>query len=159
MTTKISTFGGQLKHFAESVDSIDDNTFERLRDLVVRYVTNEMKGKYFELLGEQYSRNGQVNHSLRTLWSSRGEDHTLILSSSGRQVRRPASRHPVIAAFADGQPIWLVTADHKPLNGGANHVDKWSEETGLARYRPWSRQVIRTLFIVPISFRMSRAST
>jgi hypothetical protein len=36
MTAKNSTFAGQLTHFAESVDIVDDARFDNVRDLVYR---------------------------------------------------------------------------------------------------------------------------
>ena len=50
MTAKTSTFAGQLTHFAESVDIVDDARFDNVRDLVYRYVVNQLGGQYFERL-------------------------------------------------------------------------------------------------------------
>ena len=68
MPNRITTFAGQLLHFAASVDIVDDNTFDAVRTLVYLYVQNELSAQYFELVYEEQFEEQPAQ--LRTFWSS-----------------------------------------------------------------------------------------
>ena len=59
---------------------MDDTIFDQVRDLVCKYVTNELKGQYFELLREE-NPDGEQQPYLRTFWSS---EERSTLGPSGR---------------------------------------------------------------------------
>jgi hypothetical protein len=140
---KTATLAGQLQHFAQSVDIVDDRTFEAIRILVYKYVTTELKGAYFELMQEQTSgyNGGQV--WLRTFWSSQNKEHLWPI-----QAGQPY-HNPVTQAFDTGRPIWLLDAEKKPLDDVGGYRDHWSELAPMTAYQP-SAPPVRTLVAVPL---------
>src|SRR5512144_870176 len=106
VTVKTSTFAGQLLHFAQSVDIVDDRTFEGVRQLVYSYVKDELGAQYFELLQEQSSGDGHKQTRLKTFWSSSSKDHFWLVPDSGT-----SPSNPVLLAWEAGCPLWLVSVD------------------------------------------------
>jgi hypothetical protein len=148
MTTKTSTFAGQLEHFAQSVDVVDDRTFDAVRDLVCRYVTGELGGRYFELLRQEASVNGDRDLWLRTFWSSEERSHLWkVLASHGDYA------NPVTEAFDTDRPMWLVSPEGAPLNGATACSDLWSNTSAAVSYQPISRQPVRTAVVMPLRYR------
>lgn len=150
MTAKTSTFAGQLKHFAQTIDIVDDNIFNQVRSLVCKYVTHELSSEYFELFrSETGESNGDRQYWLRTFWSSDEKKHLWpIRASNGSHT------NPVTAAFDNGKPVWVVSSnDKEPLDIAETYQDMWSGTPDLSRYRPSSSEPIRTLFVLPLSFR------
>ena len=97
MTSTTSTFANQLRHFARAVDIVDDEIFDRVRQLIYKYVKTELGAAYFELMRDQPL---DQEPALKMFWSSEDEDHLW-------PVRRPDGSYTnaVAAAFAEGQPI------------------------------------------------------
>jgi hypothetical protein len=150
MTAKTSTFAGQLKHFAQSVDIVDSTTFDQVRDLVRRYVEQGLRGQYFELVREELTGDGHgLRQSwLRTFWSSEEKrHHWSIRDQDGNYT------NPVTDAFDNDRPLWLVSSDRNPLDQPENYRDLWSDASKLTRYWPSSNQPIRTVIIVPLAVR------
>ena len=150
MTAKTSTFAGQLKHFAQTVDIVDNGIFNQVRSLVCKYVTHELNSEYFELLrSEAAGSNGDRQTWLRTFWSSEEKMHLWpIQDGSGSYT------NPVTEAFDKVHAMWVVSASSKkPLDGAEAYQDMWSGTVGMPRYRPISGSQIRTLIVLPLSFR------
>lgn len=146
MTAKNSTFAGQLTHFAESVDIVDDARFDNVRDLVYRYVGNQLGGEYFELLRQESGGNGDRQLFLRTFWSSAERQHVWpIRSDDGGYT------NPVTDAFDNERSMWIVSPEKDPLDQAEQHHDLWSNTPNLSRYQPSSNQPIRTVVILPLS--------
>jgi hypothetical protein len=139
---KTATLAGQLQHFAQSVDIVDDRTFEAVRRLVYRYVTTELKGSYFELMKEQPVGNGDRQLWIKTFWSSQNREHLW-------QVHANQENNPVVEAFNAGRPLWLLDAGKEPLRDVGRYKDHWSQLTGMATYQP-SAPPVRTLVAVPM---------
>jgi hypothetical protein len=139
---KTATLAGRLQHFAQSVDIVDDRTFEAVRRLVYQYVTTELKGTYFELMKEQFTENGSRQLWLRTFWSSQNKDHYW-------PVHDGADNNPVAEAFRACRPLWLLDANKEPLSEVARYQDHWSGLTRMAAYQP-SVPPVRTLVAVPL---------
>jgi len=146
MTAKNSTFAGQLTHFAESVDIVDDARFDNVRDLVYRYVSNQLSGEYFELLRQESGGNGDRQSWLRTFWSSAERQHVWPIHSEGDSYT-----NPVTDAFDNDRPMWIVSPAKDPLDQADQQHDLWSGTANLSRYRPSSNQSIRTVVILPLS--------
>jgi len=150
MTAKTSTFAGQLKHFAQTVDIVNDGIFNQVRSLVCKYVTHELNSEYFELLrSEVGGSNGDRQYWLRTFWSSDEKKHLWpIRAASGSYT------NPVTDAFDNVRPMWIVSSTgKKSLTSAEKYQDMWSGASDLSRYRPSSNQSIRTLIVLPLSFR------
>lgn len=150
MTAKTSTFAGQLKHFAQTVDIVDDGIFNQVRSLVCKYVTHELNSEYFELLrSETVGSNGDRQIWLRTFWSSDEKMHLWPIRDGGGSYT-----NPVTEAFDKIRPMWIVSADGKePLDGAEAYKDMWSSTADMPRYRAISGPHIRTLIVLPLSFR------
>lgn len=150
MTAKTSTFAGQLKHFAQTVDIVDDGIFNQVRSMVCKYTTHELNSEYFELLrSETIGSNGDRQVWLRTFWSSDEKTHMWPIRDSGGSYT-----NPVTEAFDKIHPMWVVGAGcKKPLDDAETYQDMWSGTAGMPRYRPISGPRIRTLIVLPLSFR------
>lgn len=149
MTAKTSTFAGQLEHFAQSVDIVDERTFDDIRCLVCQYVEVGIpRGEHFELLRERRG-NGSTQRRLETLWSSQESvRHTWEVGAV-----EGAYTNPVTAAFKDERSMWIVSPDRRPLTEAEEYVDLWSRTPDIPRYSPTSSPFnIRTLIVVPLSF-------
>jgi Predicted nucleotide-binding protein containing TIR-like domain len=146
MTAKNSTFAGQLTHFAESVDIVDDARFDNVRDLVYRYVSNQLGGEYFELLRQESGGNGDRQSWLRTFWSSAERQHVWPIHSDDGGYT-----NPVADAFDNERPMWIVSPEKDTLDQADQQRDLWSGTANLSRYKPSSNQSIRTVVILPLS--------
>jgi len=135
------TFAGHLKQFSRAVDIVDKNTFDQVRDLIIRYVRRELgEGAYFDLLREQ-----RIGHELvlQTFWSS--EDKV-------QQLRIPAQDTPATISFHQSKPLWVISGDQTPLDRSNSHQDQWSELslTDLPPYSSPTGRSIGTLIVVPL---------
>ena len=98
MTKGVRTFGDYLRHFARSVDIVDERTIEEIRKLVYTYVRNELEATYFSLASEQIV-NGRIG--LRTVWSTENEEHaTTIRTADGSYSSRFQSH--LVSAYLFG---------------------------------------------------------
>jgi len=146
MTAKNSTFAGQLTHFAQSVDIVDDARFDNVRDLVYRYVANQLGGEYVELLRQESGDDGDRQSWLRTFWSSAEKQHVWPIHTDDGSYT-----NPVTDAFDNDRPMWIVSPAKDPLDQADQQHDLWSGTANLSRYRPSSNQSIRTVVILPLS--------
>ncbi len=142
MASTGSTFAGQLRHFARSVDIVDDATFDQFRLLIYRYVKNELDAAYFELVREQAVER---QPALKMFWSSDDRDHNW-------PVRRDDGSYtnPIAVAFGEERALWVVAPDKAPLDGAGVVEDQWSHQRDLPAYRPTAEQTIRTLVALPL---------
>lgn len=148
-TAKTSTFAGQLKHFAQTIDIVDSNTFDQIRDLVCKYVTHELNSDYFELLKGETGDNGGDQLWLRTFWSSEDKSHLWPMRAGSGSYT-----NPVTDAFDNARPMWIVSAEgRQSLDVAEHYVDMWSGAQNLSKYRSATGQSIRTIIILPLSFR------
>jgi hypothetical protein len=151
MTARNSTFAGQLKHFAQSVDIVDSAVFDQVRDLVCRYVTNELKGRYFELLREESpDADGEKQLWLRTFWSSEEKLHAWPFRANDGTFT-----NSITTSAARGRPLWLVNPGGAPLGDGETARDLWSGIPDLPPFRPVSTDPIRTAIVVPLRLQHS----
>jgi hypothetical protein len=142
MSSAMSTFANQLRHFARSVDIVDDETFDRIRQLIYRYVKNELGASYFELMQEQTLEG---DPGLRMFWSSEERDHTWRLRRQDGSFS-----NLVTLAFAQEQPLWVVDGDKKALGDADKLEDDWSHNTNLPTYEPMVDGAVRTLVVLPL---------
>lgn len=142
MTSAVNTFASQLRHFARSVDIVDDEIFDRVRQLIYKYVKNELGAAYFELMREQQL---DVDSGLKMFWSSEDTDHLW-------PVRRPdgSFSNAVTMAFGQDQPLWIVNRSKGTLIDAEKLEDEWSRNVDLPRYLPVVDQSIRTLIVLPL---------
>ena len=142
MTSKVGTFAGQLLHFAQSVDMVDDRTFDAVRSLVYDYVKNELSAQYFELL---YEEQFEGRPALRTFWSSRDLRNFW-------PVRSPEGNYtdPVAQVFERRLPLWLLAADKSPLGTESTYEDQWSSFADIPPYKPSAELPVRTLIAIPL---------
>ena len=141
-TSAVNTFASQLRHFARSVDIVDDEIFDRVRQLIYKYVKNELGAAYFELMREQLL---DADPALKMFWSSEDTDHLW-------PVRRPdgSFTNAVTMAYGQDQPLWLVNRSKGTLVDAEKLEDEWSHNVDLPRYLPVVDQSIRTLIVLPL---------
>jgi hypothetical protein len=151
MAIKTNTFAGQLLHFAQSVDIVDDSTFTTVRDLVYRYMQNELGAQYFELMREQFSVDDDVRTThLKTFWSSTETFHFWDVCRRGGGYTNVISM-----AFDRDKPVGIVSRTKVPLEKAADCEDRWSHLDGpLPPCRPAATgQSVHTVIAVPIHYR------
>jgi hypothetical protein len=142
MTKSVRTFGDYLRHFARSVDIVDERTIEEIRKLVYTYVREELEATYFSMACEQIV-NGKVG--LQTIWSTENEEHATT-------IRRPDGSYgsQISVAFGEREPLWVVSKDQEPLRQASEYVDLWSDTKDLPRYVAPVNRDMRTSIIVPL---------
>jgi hypothetical protein len=143
MSESVTTFAERLSHFALSVDIVTDDTFDRVRDLVVDNMRNELEAAYFGLM-EFTEVNGEPG--LRTIWSSAGiESSTTIVDDEG------VYKQQVCLAFDKGLSLWVVEKGAGALGPDAEYVDMWSACDVLPPYWPPVRgKPMKTSIMVPL---------
>ncbi len=142
MAAAVRTFGNYLRHFTRSVDIVDDRIFEAVRQLVYKYVRDELGATYFSLACTQVVNDVAV---LKTLWSSEGEEHFTPIRSSADEYHSQIS-----VSFGQQKPLWIVNPDRRPLRETHTYVDLWSNITNLPPYREPVNRDLRTSIVVPL---------
>ena len=145
MNIAANTFAGQLRHFARSVDIVDDAIFDQARLLIYKYVKNELEAAYFELMRKQ-SFDGEPG--LKMFWSSDDKDHTWLLRKGGDSFS-----NVITMAAGLAQPMWVVAPDRQPLGDAGRLDDDWSHNTDLPPYQPSADHPVRTLVVLPLKRR------
>jgi Predicted nucleotide-binding protein containing TIR-like domain len=142
MVTNVNTFASHLRHFAKSVDIVDDAIFDRIRELIYKYVKNELDAVYFELMREQQLEN---EPGLRMFWSSEDRQHFWRIKGEDGAYKMALTQ-----AYDLDRPLWLVGTDESPLTDALGYEDQWSHLDDLPRYQPVVQQPIRTCVVVPL---------
>jgi hypothetical protein len=142
MSKVVKTFGDYLRHFARSVDIVDEHTIDEVRDLVYAYVRDELEAAYFSLAAEQ-TVDGRVG--LRTIWSTNNADHATT-------IRTPEGNYSsqISVAFGERKPLWIVNPDQRPLRQSTEYVDRWSGVTDLPRYQAPIDREMKTSIVLPL---------
>jgi len=148
-TSESSTFAGRLKHFADSVDIVEKSTFDQVRELVVQYVSQELKAEFFELVEKEPTQAVDPSARVRGFWAN--DDGKLhgswpVRAENGRYF------NPVTQSFASHQPMWIVGANKRPLdkNSADTYRELWSGTSDLPAYEASSDVPIATLIIIPL---------
>jgi hypothetical protein len=142
MPKTVRTFGDHLRQFARSVDIVDDQTLDGVRDLIYNYVRDELDATYFSLATVQ-----QVDGrpGLRTVWSSENQDHaTTILNAAGEYTSQ------ISVSFDQVKSLWVVDPGRGSLRQAKQYVDLWSETSGLPAYQAPINRDMKTSIIVPL---------
>ena len=137
-----NTFAGQLKHFAKSVDIVNDAVFDQVRSLIYRYVRSELEALYFEVDREQ-DIDGRPG--LRMFWSDLDRDHNWPLQNEDESYTNCVTR-----AVALGKPMWIVASDRSALSNAEKYEDLWSTSSDLPLHQSSADQPVKTVVIVPL---------
>jgi len=142
MATSVRTFGDYLRHFARSVDIVDEYTIDEVRDLVYAYVRDELEAVFFSLACEQMV-DGRAG--LRTVWSTENVAHATV-------IRTPSGSYSsqISVSFGERKPLWVVNPGQKTLRHSGEYVDLWSDVPDLPPYNAPINRDIRTSIIVPL---------
>ena len=142
MAKSVRTFGDHLRQFARSVDIVDDQTLDAVRDLIYTYVKDELDAAYFSVAAEQ-SVDGRIG--LRTVWSSENQDFsTTIRNTEGGYTSQ------ISVSFDQGKPLWIVDPGRGSLRNATSYVDLWSEMLDLPAYQAPVKRDMKTSIIVPM---------
>jgi len=142
MPKSVKTFGDYLRHFARTVDIVDEHTLEEVRDLVYTYVRDELEAAYFSLACEQ-TVDGRTG--LRTVWSTENEEHaTTILTPEGTYSSQ------ISVAFGDRKPLWIVNPDQESLSQNGVYIDRWSGIADLPKYQAPVDRDMKTSIVIPL---------
>lgn len=144
MSSSTTTFAGQLRHFARSVDNVDDHIFDSVRSLMLAYVRNELGVSYFEVMRE-HSMDGEPG--LKMFWSNDEQDHSWRIHQSDGTPTNLITR-----AFAEQKALWVVGQDKKALapEAGQKLEDAWSQSEDLSPYQPTAGEPVKTLIVLPL---------
>ena len=142
MPKNVRTFGDHLRQFARSVDIVDEQTVDSVRDLIYAYVSDELDAAYFSLACEQ-----QVDDQpgLRTVWSSENQQHaTTTRNAAGHYTSQ------ISVSFDQCKPLWVVDPERGSLRNAGSYVDLWSEVPDLPKYQAPINRDMKTSIIVPL---------
>ena len=123
MSELVKTFAELLRQFSLSVDIVDQGTFNRVRDHVVEYMRNELEAAYFGLMTRSVI-DGQPG--LSTTWSSAEQGSATTIRSGDGYTRQ------VSLAFDQRRPLWVVSADGRPLREVEDSGGTWTCGQGSA---------------------------
>ena len=145
------TFGSVLMQFANSVDHVDEATFDRVGDQVKRYVATQLDVDYFDFqVGTMVDED---RPGLRKVWSSEGSEgeaakpRTIYADPDDETSFRNQSGY----AYATGRPLWVISADRSPLYEGERFHDDWSGSENIPQYQKPIDRDLRTSIIVPVT--------
>jgi len=138
-----STFASQLDHFAQSVDIVDKDIFDNVRELVVSY-TQSFGATYFELVKKTIFGRDQL--SLQRFWSS--DDGVRQLAWPVRS-ENAAYTNMISQSFCTRMPMWIIGQKNETLDKPP-YIDLWSKTTDHPRYDAPSSSDIKTLIILPL---------
>jgi hypothetical protein len=143
MARTVRTFGDYLRHFARSVDIVDERTMDDIRQLVYNYVRDELAIGYFSLASEQ-TVDGKPG--LRTIWSTSPNGHATT-------IRTPAGAYgsQISLSFDQRKPLWVVNLEQRPLRHTDDYVDLWSGVAELPKYQAPIDQDMKTSIVVPLT--------
>jgi hypothetical protein len=136
------TFASELRHFSRSVDIVNDQVFDRVREIIYKYVRDDLEVACFELMNEIEMANGAPG--LQTFWNNRGKGHVQAIRSNGQVSSMMA------ASFAQRKPLWVISPDKGPLAQAEQYEDQWSGVKDLPKYVPIVEPQTRTLVVVPL---------
>ena len=142
MHSNVSTFAGQLRHFAKSVDIVDDEIFERVRHLIYKYVRNELGAAYFEVMRDQFI---ETDPGLKMFWSSEDRDHVWRIHQASGSPTNLITR-----VFVEQRALWVVGKDKKALEETDELEDLWCHGNDLQPYQPAAESPIKTLIALPL---------
>ena len=142
VTSADNTFAGQLRHFARSVDIVDDRIFERVRLLMYKYVKDELGAAYFELMRDQPIGS---DSGLRMFWSSEEKDHAWPV----KQADGSCTNIVTLACYKR-QPLWIVDENKRPLREADKLEDQWSNTIDLPAYEPALDHAVRMVVVLPL---------
>jgi hypothetical protein len=141
--SQVGTFASHLQHFARSVDIVDRDTLDNVRDIIFSYLKDEFGALYLD-----FSIQYPVNRApgLRTIWSSSDRDYSLQIKDSGGAYASQAA-----LCYESKQPMWIVGADQRALRVTADYQDMWSDMTDLPAYRPpLDDRALFTSVLIPV---------
>lgn len=124
------------------MDIVDDHVFDRVRELVYKYVRDDLEVACFELMNEIEMADGTPG--LQTFWNNRGKGHVQPIRSNGQASSIMA------ASFAKRKPLWVVSPDKEPLARTEKYEDQWSGVEDLPKYVPMIEPETKTLIVVPL---------
>jgi hypothetical protein len=143
MARKLETFGSYLRRFARTIDIVDENTFNEIKQLVTHYLQSELGAAYFTV-GREERINGVTG--LRTMWSSERDEHSTTIKSVDGSYSTQIS-----VAFDRAAPLWIVSPNRAPLRNATKYVDLWSDLSDvLPPYRPPINRDLRTSIVLPL---------
>jgi len=140
--TQVGTFGTHLQHFARSVDIVDDETLDDVRNLIYEYVQEELGAVYFEVSQRHWFDNAP---GLRTTWSSANKDFSMTIKGADNKYSSQLA-----VSFDTGKPLWIVNPEGKPLRDADSYVDQWCGVTDLPPYNTPLNRDLFTSIVIPM---------
>lgn len=140
------TFGQRLKHFANAIDIVDENTYKKTIAIIEGYLRDVL--------------NIQI---VRTMVESRNPDGTMVLVKHKLDVlasnvfwqltdREGRYKGQMPFAYAIKKPLWIISKEPNQELAAENvaYIDQWSNEETLPRYLSGGNEGIKTSIIIPI---------
>ena len=140
-------FGAALNEFGAAVDIADDDVLEEVNGLLAKYLVDELKFHFYEILVERWVREEDgPERALTTLRVHEGRHFPNVLVGDGRTNQTAYS-------FVKDLPLWITTTDRGLLkNPSAKYIDSWGGEptAKLPKYKSGNGYKIRTSVIQPL---------
>jgi hypothetical protein len=148
------TFGEQLKHFAMSIDDVDEDLCRSVRNLVDRYLVNTLTMNAYHVMVDGTRIKGKP--ALRTAicagqsWSNEMQDSIPIQDDTGKYKGQSTF------AYEKDINLWVTAeADEeqgKPLNEARSYLDHWSKSKHMPEYFSEQKTEIRTSIVTPLKY-------
>jgi len=139
------TFGNQLLQFANSVDILEAENFEKIQQYIEEYLSKVLRIKYVRLMLMSETMGGHIMLSKYVL-NRNIQDPLLIRKQNGEYNGQMAY------AFEKNIRLWITAnKDSKTLNNAKEYVDHWSGESKLPKYEKFQKdEEVKTSIIIPI---------
>ena len=138
------TFGNMLLQFANSVDILEEENFNKIQKYIEDYLSAVLHIRFVRLMLIRETVGGEVmliKYSLNT----NVEDILLLKNGDKYNGQMPY-------AFAKNKRLWITPAQKDDtLNSCEKYIDHWQNETKMPLYKTINPNVeIKTSIIIPI---------
>lgn len=140
------TCGSYLSQFALSVDSVDVQTYNNIKNLLDRYFARTLNVSFYAILVDGIRVD--ASPGLRTLWSNRPVvDAIAVLDPNGEYCGMRSY------AYHKDRTLW-ITAEDRGLLGRSEAVlkDAWSNASDLPKYLENGETDAKTAMLVPLRY-------
>ncbi|MDJ0676521.1 MAG: nucleotide-binding protein [Calothrix sp. MO_167.B42] len=145
----ISSFSQYLYQFALSVDLVNQEIIDNIREIIWQYLNKPLGLCFTEELHPTKVNN---EPGLTIIWG-KGTDqkgYSNVLKKPDGSYYGQASY-----AYAYNKPMWIVDGNSSPLYQTENYEDYWSKSTDIPKYWKFHEHETKTSIMIPLKISQS----
>jgi hypothetical protein len=142
-----------FRQFSLSVDSLDDQTFERSKQVLEQYLIERLGVSFFRAaIDGAWIKSGEFDiPALETVWSRWNKKHPTIPTREDGDLSSQLA-----VSFLTRKPMWVVAADEGRLidaaHAGTGYIDQWSNIPDLPPYADFGDSMACTSILLPLEY-------